>query len=152
MTPPLSSLAYLVNTRVEARLTMADPSSPQRPSAGSMLRKKRVEVLQKGLRETAKLLGVTPPHLTDIEKDRRVPSEALLQRIVALYQLDEAELRAAWGKAEDFVHEMVTQDPETVRKLPEFLRTARKLDAKQWDALIEQARKLSAKQKGGRRS
>ena len=115
---------------------------------GEILRRKRVEVLNKGLREMAKVLAIAPAHLTDIEKGRRTPSEALLQRITEAYGIEIAELRSAWSKADEIVSEVATQDRTTAEKVPAFLRTARKLTAKQWDQLIRQAERMAS---GGRK-
>ena len=115
---------------------------------GEILRHKRVEILNKGLREMARVLAVAPAHLTDIEKGRRTPSEALLQRITEAYGIEIAELRSAWSKADEIVGQVATQDSTTAVKVPEFLRTARKLSANQWDQLIRQAERMAS---GGRK-
>ena len=117
------------------------PSDP----IGDVLRKQRIETLDKGLREMAKLLDIAPAHLTDLEKGRRSPSEDLLKRIAATYRVEESVLRAGWGKAETDVGQIASSNQTNATKVPEFLRAAKDLDAKQWDALIEQARKLAAK-------
>jgi len=110
-----------------------------------VLRARRVEGLKKGLREMAAILGIAPPHLTDIEKGRRTPSQDLLMRICRAYGIPEAELRSGWSRADVVVAEVATQDPVTAEKVPEFLRTARKLTSKQWDDLIDQARRMSSR-------
>lgn len=104
-------------------------------------------MLKKGLREMARILDITPPHLTDIEKGRRTPSEELLVRIIRHYCLSEAELRAGWSRPEAIVEEVASQDATTAAKVPEFLRTARRLNANQWDAIIQQARRMTAGKK-----
>lgn len=121
-------------------------SKPEQPPIGEVLRARRVDVLQKGLREMAKLLDIAPAHLTDIEKGRRTPSEALLVRMAERYDIDEAELRMGWHKADSVVGEIATQDGTTARKVPEFLRTARNLSPDQWDKLIKQAERMSKDQ------
>jgi transcriptional regulator with XRE-family HTH domain len=108
-----------------------------------------VEVLMKGLREMARLLGIAPAHLTDIEKGRRSPSDGLLKRISERYGIGEPELRAGWSKADSVVEEIATQDATTAEKVPEFLRTARELTPAQWDRLIGQAQRM-ASGKGGK--
>lgn len=123
---------------------MAPRKSSDTP-IGEVLRTQRIEVVKKGLREMAKLLGITPPHLTDIEKGRRTPSEELLLRISRLYDLPEAELRSGWSRADTIVGQVATQDAVTAEKVPELLRKARKLSANQWDDLIAFANKLSRK-------
>jgi len=119
--------------------------SPQEP-IGEVLRKRRVEILNKGLREMAKLLDIAPAHLTDLEKGRRKPSEELLVKIALRYGIAEAGLRAGWQRAEAVVAEVANQDATTAAKVPEFLRTARGLTNEQWDRLIQQARNLADKQ------
>ena len=112
---------------------------------GDVLRKQRVEVLNKGLREMAKLLDIAPAHLTDLEKGRRTPSEELLLRMVKQYGVDEATLRAGWSRPEEIVSEIASQDATTAAKVPEFLRSARKLSPADWDTLIKNAKELSRK-------
>lgn len=112
---------------------------------GEVLRARRVEGMGKGLRDTASALGVAPAHLTDIEKGRRSPSEKLLLRIARVYGIDEATLRAGWGKAETVVGEIASSSPTAAAKAPDLLRAAKGLDAAQWDALIAQARGMAAK-------
>jgi len=112
---------------------------------GELLRRQRVDVLSKGLREMAKLLDIAPAHLTDLEKGRRTPSEELLVRMVKQYDIDEATLRAGWSRPEGIVSEVASQDATTAAKVPELLRTARRLSSSQWDALIDQARRMSGR-------
>ena len=110
---------------------------------GDVLRDRRIGVLNKGLREMAGELAIAPAHLTDIEKGRRNPSEELLMRISKAYGISEAELRAGWSRPDMVVAEIASQDSVTAEKVPEFLRSARKLTPEQWDNLIEQARRIS---------
>lgn len=117
--------------------------TPTSQPIGEVLRHRRVDVLKKGLREMAAVLGVAPAHLTDIEKGRRTPSQDLLLRICKAYGIAEAELRAGWSRADVIVAEIATQDAVTAEKVPEFLRTARKLSPDQWDQLIEHARRIT---------
>ncbi len=113
------------------------------------LRRQRVQVLHKGLRQMAKLLDVAPAYVTDIEKGRRAPGEDLLVRMAHHYQIDEADLRTAYAKADPVVDEVATQDTTTIRKVPELLRTARNLTPEQWDRMIKQAQRLSTQKKKG---
>ncbi len=112
---------------------------------GELLRTQRMEVLNKGLREMAKLLDIAPAHLTDLEKGRRTPSEELLVRMIKQYGVDEAILRAGWSRPEEIVSEVASQDPTTAAKVPEFLRSARKLSPADWDTLIKNAKELTRK-------
>lgn len=121
------------------------PRQPDLPPIGETLRERRVAVMNKSLRETAKLLDIAPAHLTDIEKGRRNPSQDLLLRIAKVYNIDEATLRAGWGKAQTVVGQIASKNPTTAAKAPELLRAASDLSAEQWDKLIAQARSLAAK-------
>lgn len=114
---------------------------------GDRLRRQRIEVLKKSLRQTASDLSIAPAHLTDIEKGRRSPSEELLLRIARIYRLDEQTLRKAWGKMNAVVGEVFAESETTAAKVPEFLRTARELSANQWDELIRQAKSMSSKRR-----
>jgi len=121
--------------------------TPQRPAPGTIgdrLRRERLK-LGKGLREMAEILHIAPAHMTDIEKNRRTPSEELLLKIAAAYQIPESDLRAGWQRPDPVVEEVASQDATTAQKVPEFLRTARKLSSEEWDQLIRQADKLARK-------
>ncbi len=127
---------------------MARANRPnQEQPIGDVLRARRIDELHKGLREMAKILEIAPAHLTDLEKGRRTPSEGLLLRIAKAYGISEAELRSGWSRAEGIVSEVANQDSLTAEKVPEFLRTARKLSQSQWDKLIAEARKMSSAKK-----
>lgn len=125
-------------------MTRESRSNPKQP-IGEVLRARRVAVLKKGLREMAGVLSIAPAHLTDIEKGRRTPSQDLLMRICKAYGIPEADLRSGWSRADVVVAEVATQDPVTAAKVPEFLRTARKLTTQQWDTLIDQARRMQSR-------
>jgi len=118
---------------------------PPRVPIGERLRIQRIETLGRGLRETARLLDVAPAHLTDLEKGRRSPSQALLGRIARVYEIDEAELRAGWGKAEAVVGEIASKSPTAAAKAPALLRAAKDFDAAQWDEIIATAQRLAKK-------
>lgn len=111
---------------------------------GELLRRQRIEVLDKGLREMARLLDIAPAHLTDLEKGRRTPSEELLVRMARQYAIHEATLRSGWSKPDEIVGEVASQDATTAAKVPELLRKARKLTSEQWDVLINQAAKMGS--------
>ena len=126
---------------------MVVPSNHPQP-IGEILRTQRVEVLSKGLREMAGILGIAPAHLTDIEKGRRTPSEGLMVKIAESYHLPIADLRSGWSRPDAIVSEVASQSSTTAAKVPEFLRTARNLSAGQWDQLIRQAGKMAGDERG----
>jgi len=126
---------------------MAQKQPSRQQPIGEVLRTRRVETCKKGLREMARILGIAPAHLTDIEKGRRTPSEDLLKRIAAAYGMPEADLRSGWQRADTVVAEVANQDATTAEKVPEFLRTARRLTPEQWDRLIGQAKRMTGDKK-----
>ncbi|RJO66274.1 MAG: XRE family transcriptional regulator [Myxococcales bacterium] len=123
-------------------MSCAERTSAKQP-IGVVLRARRLEVIKKGLREMAGELHIAPAHLTDLEKGRRTPSEDLLLRIAKAYRIAEAELRAGWARADHIVAQVANQDPVTAEKVPEFLRSARKLTPSQWDQIIRQAENMT---------
>jgi transcriptional regulator with XRE-family HTH domain len=64
---------------------------------GEIIRKTRVAA-GRSLREFAKALGITPSYQSDIENDRRVPSEEVLKKIAGLLSLNYQELMALAGR------------------------------------------------------
>lgn len=129
---------------------MARHSQPSPQPVGELLRRTRIEGLNKGLREMAKILEIAPAHMTDLELGRRTPSEDLLKRISEAYGIPEAKLRAGWSRPEMIVSEIASQDALTAEKVPMLLRNARRLTRDQWDTLIGEAQRLSA-EKGARK-
>jgi transcriptional regulator with XRE-family HTH domain len=117
---------------------------------GNRLRALRVEKLGKSVRDVAKLLDVAPIHVSDIETGKRVPSEELLLKLVRVYGIHESELRSGFERPDAVVAKVASESPTAASKVPEFLRTARGLNAQQWDQLIEQARRLSPPEKEGK--
>lgn len=126
---------------------MAQKRPSRQQPIGEVLRTRRVETLKKGLREMARILSIAPAHLTDLEKGRRTPSEGLLKKISTAYGIAEADLRSGWQRAAAVVAEVANQDATTAEKVPEFLRTARKLTPEQWDRLIGEAKRMTGDKK-----
>lgn len=127
------------------------PAAPTKAlPVGELLRQRRIDSLGKSVRDVAKLLGVAPIHVSDIETGRRVPSEDLLIRIASIYKVPEATLRAGFERPDAVVAEVASESPTAAAKVPEFLRTARGLDSKQWDQLIAEAKRIQASEQGGK--
>lgn len=123
------------------------PKSANKPESepiGDQLRRQRIDVLKKSLRQTAADLSIAPAHLTDLEKGRRSPSEGLLVRIAAHYRMDEQLLRKGWGKMNSVIGEVFAESETNATKVPQFLRTARNLTPEQWDELINQAKSMTS--------
>lgn len=65
-------------------------------SLGDLIREARTP--KGSLRDFAKKLDITPSYLSDIENDRRIPAEEVLERIAVLLELDFDELMAKAGR------------------------------------------------------
>ena len=66
------------------------------------------------LREFARLLSVSPTHLSDVEHDRRIPSEDLLSRIAQHLDLDLDILMGAAGRMPEDTLRLLERRPKTV--------------------------------------
>ncbi len=64
---------------------------------GEVIRNARVAT-GRSLREFARALEITPSYQSDIENDRRVPSEEVLKKIAGLLSLNYEELMALAGR------------------------------------------------------
>lgn len=67
------------------------------------------------LRATAESLQVTPSYLSDIENDRRVPAEDVLQRLAGLLDLDPEEAMVRAGRFGEETERYLKRQPEAVR-------------------------------------
>lgn len=79
-------------------------------SLGEVLRTARVEA-DITLRDLAKRLDIAPSYLSDIENDRRVPSEDVLARLAAELRLKVDDLMARAGRFGDETERYVKQHP-----------------------------------------
>lgn len=127
------------------------PQSPEQRT-GELIRKHRIDVLGKSQRDMAEALGITPPHLTDLEKGRRTPSEELLVKIAKLYDFDIAVLRAGWSRADAESVQALTSSVTSAKHAPALMRAVRKLPEDKWAELIEAAERMAKEQRGRKRS
>ena len=121
-------------------LTPAGGGSSRETQLGRTIRDARVDN-RLSLRELAKRLGISPTHLSDVENDRRVPSEALLKALAGNLGLDFDQLMVMIGRVYSVTEEYVRQVPEAVslfRKVSE-----RRLTADELKALERQAERLA---------
>lgn len=110
----------------------------QYESFGEFLQKKRLEN-EITLRKMAKLIGITAPYLTDIEKDRRNPPEIQkLDKIAEILSLTEEEKAVMFDLAGKQRNSVAPDLPDYIMKrdyVAAALRTARDLDADEEDWL-----------------
>lgn len=83
-------------------------------SLGEILREARAA---KGLslRAMTAQLDITPSYLSDIENDRRVPAEEVLQRLAALLNLNFDDLMAQAGRFGDEAERFAKERPAAVK-------------------------------------
>lgn len=99
------------------------------------------------LREFAKLVGIAPSYLSDIENDRRVPSEDVLRKLARELKLDMTELLGRAGRMGDVVERYVQSQPVAgvlFRKIADG-----RLDDQQIQKLMKQTEAMAAGKKKG---
>lgn len=103
---------------------------------GEVIRDGRTAKGQMKLRELSRLLEVTPSYVSDIENDRRVPSEDVLARIAAALDLDYGDLVARAGRLGADAERYMRKEPTATtlfRKISD-----RRLNEEQLRELIQQ--------------
>jgi len=79
-------------------------------SLGEQLRAARMEK-GLGLRELARLVDKAPSYVSDIEYDRRVPSEAVLRELCEALGLDVEKMLAVAGRLGDEADRYLRREP-----------------------------------------
>ena len=109
---------------------------------GAVVRRER-EAREIGLREMAKMIGVSPTYMSKVERDEfPPPAEDKVIKIAELLRLDPDELLALAGKVSSELTEIIKRHP---REIASFLRSANGLTAEQMAKLAEDARKSKEK-------
>lgn len=104
----------------------ADMANTDGRTLGEVLRDARVAA-DLTLRDLAKKLAITASYISDIENDRRVPSEDVLERIASELKLKFDELMARAGRVGDQAEKYMKRHPSagvlfrriSERRLPE---------------------------------
>lgn len=78
---------------------------------GDTVRDARVEKKKLGLREAAKSLDIAPSYLSDIETDRRAPSDDVLRRLADVLDLDFDDLMARSGRVGERAERLLKREP-----------------------------------------
>jgi transcriptional regulator with XRE-family HTH domain len=135
------SLAVGAKKSVRSMADMADRDG----SLGDRVRHARVTAGW-SLRDLAKRLTKTPSYLSDIENDRRVPSEETLADLARILELDFDELMAAAGRFGDDTDRYLRRQPTAgvlMRRL-----TQHNLDRSALESLLKQADRLGQNKRG----
>ena len=106
---------------------------------GATVRRER-ERRQLGLRQFAKMVGVSPTYQSKIERDELpAPAEDKVVRMAALLELDCDELLALANRVASDVTAIIKRRP---RELASFLRTVNGLSPSEFARVTEQAKKI----------
>ncbi|WP_437606338.1 helix-turn-helix transcriptional regulator [Sorangium sp. So ce834] len=116
-------------------------------SLGQRLQDRRIGAGM-GLRELARKADITPSYLSDIESDRRVPSEDVLRTLANLLHLDADELISRAGRVGELVEDYIKGEPAAgilFRKVAEG-----RLNKNAIEQLIKHTEKLTKNKEGYR--
>ena len=103
-------------------------TSTQRESFGALVRRER-EAREIGLREMAKMIGVSPTYLSKVERDEfRPPAEDKVTAIAKIIGHDADELLALAGRVASDLTDVIKRRP---REMATFLRAANGLTAEE---------------------
>ena len=105
---------------------------------GDVLREARIHN-EIGLRELARRIEKSPSYLSDIEADRRVPSEEVLGDLARILGLDFGDLMALARRLGENTERLMDRDAHTVA----LFRKISKLSADQRRRLAEQVAEMS---------
>src|SRR5271163_4712697 len=105
---------------------------------GEFVRRKR-EAMDIGLREMAKMIGVSPTYLSKIERDEFPPPvEDKVKAIAKIIGCDADDLLARAGRVASDLSDIIKQHP---REIAELLRTTKGLSADDMAKLARQAQR-----------
>jgi HTH-type transcriptional regulator, competence development regulator len=111
-------------------------------SFGATVRRER-ERLEIGLREMAKMIGVSPTYLSKVERDElHPPAEDKVKKIAEIIGRDPDELLALAGRVSSDLTEIIRRHP---REMASFLRAANGLTANDMARLARDAQKTKDK-------
>ena len=105
---------------------------------GALVRRER-EAKEIGLREMAKMIGVSPTYLSKVERDEfRPPAEDKVKTIAKIIECDADELLALAGRVSSDLSDIIKKRPV---ELAALLRTTKGLTADEVTKLAHQAQR-----------
>src|SRR5262249_41659017 len=109
---------------------------------GAFVRRER-EAREIGLREMAKMIGVSPTYLSKVERDESSPpAEDKVKAIAKIIECDPDDLLALAGRVSTDLADIIKKRPVRVAEL---LRTTKGFSAADLARLTEQAQKMKEK-------
>jgi transcriptional regulator with XRE-family HTH domain len=114
----------------------------EREKFGAFIRRAR-EAKEIGLREMAKMIGVSPTYLSKIERDEfPPPAEDKVKAVAKIIGCDADELLALAGRVASELTDIIRERP---REMADFLRAAKGLTAEDMARFSRQAQKANEK-------
>ena len=109
---------------------------------GEFVRRER-EAKELGLREMAKMIGVSPTYLSKVERDEfPPPAEGKVRKIAGIIGHDADELLALAGRVASELTDIIRERPG---EMADFLRAAKGLTAEDMARFARQAQKAKGK-------
>ncbi|MGH8646776.1 MAG: helix-turn-helix domain-containing protein [Gammaproteobacteria bacterium] len=109
---------------------------------GAVVRRER-ERLEIGLREMAKMIGVSPTYLSKVERDEfSPPAEDRVKAIAKIIGRDPDELLALAGRVSSDLTNIIKRHP---REMASFLRAANGLTAEEMGRFVQRLHKAKDK-------
>jgi transcriptional regulator with XRE-family HTH domain len=109
---------------------------------GAFIRRER-EVKEIGLREMAKMVGVSPTYLSKVERDEfPPPAEDKVKAIAQIIRCDADDLLARAGRVSSDISDIIKRQPVALAAL---LRTTKGMTAEKIIQLAHQAQKAKGK-------
>jgi HTH-type transcriptional regulator, competence development regulator len=113
-----------------------------REKFGAFIRRER-EGKEIGLREMAKMIGVSPTYLSKVERDEfPPPAEDRVKAIAKIIECDADDLLSMAGRVASDLTDIIREQP---RKMADFLRAAKGLPDEDMTRLTRQALKARDK-------
>jgi HTH-type transcriptional regulator, competence development regulator len=113
-----------------------------REKFGSFIRRQR-EAKDIGLREMAKMIGVSPTYLSKVERDEfPPPAEDRVKAIAQIIQHDSDDLLARAGRVSSDLSEIIKQQP---KEMATFLRAMKGRSAEELTVLSRRLQKAKEK-------
>jgi transcriptional regulator with XRE-family HTH domain len=113
-----------------------------RQKFGAFIRRKR-EVKEIGLREMAKMIGISPTYLSRIERDEfPPPAEDRVIAIAEIIECDADELLARAGRVSSEISDIIKRQPIALASL---LRTVKSLRAEDIEELVAEAKEIKGR-------
>jgi transcriptional regulator with XRE-family HTH domain len=105
---------------------------------GAFVRQEREE-REIGLREMAKMIGVSPTYISKVERDEfPPPAEDKVRKIAEIFNIDVDELLARAGKVSSDLSEIIREHP---RELAALLRTTKGMSQGDVENMAREAEK-----------